>query len=422
MLDQQVYSITKWTKKVASDPLLFDLCGFEGSAPATASYYDFLVRLWLHDHKFLISGKLKVKRFVSRPKKKLKAGEKQPPKRSGTVKKLVNKAIKGKLKNFCPEAILQKFIARCVVDTSCTMGILGNVNDLSVAFDGSPFYSGASHYGVKVCDCRSKGIYNCQCPRRFSDPDARWGWDSYRKQWFFGNTLFNVTASDSPYDLPIYIKMVQASRHDSITTVFALQDIHKLYKGLHFKSFIADGAMDNYPTYELLKHYDLLPFISLDSRTKAKFYYPNPDILCFDNKGNPICLGGIPFVNWGYSKPKGIKYRCWFAVKGLEPPKECKCSQSKYGRVIYIKPDYDPRMFPPLPRDSNAFKTKFKTRTSVERSNKRMFKDYAIEHYQSRSTMMRMSLAAFAVVNIHLDAWVKHNSFSFCALMENQAA
>jgi len=167
---------------------------------------------------------------------KLKAGEKLPPKHSGTVRKLVDKAISGKLKNFCPEAVLQKLIARCVVDTSYQMGILGNKDNLSVTFDGSPFYSGASHHGVKVCDCRSKGIYNCKCPRRFSDPDAKWGWDSYREQWFFGNTLFNVTVSDSPYDLPISIRMVQASRHDSITTIFALEDIRKLYPYMHFKT------------------------------------------------------------------------------------------------------------------------------------------------------------------------------------------
>lgn len=422
MLDQQEYSITNWSKKVASDPLLFDICGFEGNAPYVASYYDFLVRLWMADHKLHIEQKLKGKRFTSKPRKKLKAGQKLPPKRSGTVKKLVTKAIRGKLKNFCPEIILQKFIARCVVDTSATMGILGDTNNFSVAFDGSPFYSGANHYGVKVCDCPSKGIYNCQCPRRFSDPDARWGWDSYRERWFFGSTLFNVTASDSPYDLPIYLKMVQASRHDSITSVFALLDIHKLYPSMRFKNFIADGAMDNYPIYELLEHHDMLPFIPLNSRTKAKLNYPHPDILCFDDDKNPICMGGIPYVNWGYCKPKGIKYRCWFRVKGLEPPNECRCSQSEYGKVIYIKPSYDPRMFPPVPRGSHAFKNKFKTRTSVERSNKRMFEDYAIEEYGSRSTMMRMSLAAFAVVNIHLDAWVKHTSFSFSSMLEKLAA
>jgi len=422
MLDQQEYSITKWALKVASDSLLFDICDFADTAPSVASYYDFLVRLWKADRKHHLERKLKPRRFFSKPRLKLRAGEKLPPKRSGTVRKLVDKAIRGKLKNFCPEAILQKIIARCVVDTSYQMGILGNNNDISVAFDGTPFYSGASHYGVKVCNCRSKGIYNCQCPRRFSDPDAKWGWDSYTEQWFFGNTLFNVTASDSPYDLPIYIRMAQASRHDSITAIFALEDICRLYPYMHFGSFIADGAMDNYPTYALLKHHGMLPFISLDSRTKAKFHYPHPDILCFDNCGRPICHGGIPLVNWGLCKPYRIKYRCWFAVHGLEPPKECKCSDSNYGKTIYIKPDFDPRMFTPVPRDSDVFKEKYKTRTSVERSNKRMFVDYTIEEYSARSTMMRASLATFAVINIHLDAWIKHTGFSFIQLLEQTVA
>ncbi len=202
------------------------------------------------------------------------------------------------------------------VDVSADIGLLGDINSLSAAFDGSSYYSGASHYGVKVCDCRSKGIYNCTCPRRYSDPDATWGWDSYREQWFYGDTLFNVTTSDSPNDLPIYLRIVQASHHDSITTVFALRDIHNMYPQISFKNFLADGAMDNYPTYEFLKFYDMLPFIALDSRTNAKFNYPHPDILCFDDKGRPICLGGIPYVYWGHCKPYRLKYRCWFAIHG----------------------------------------------------------------------------------------------------------
>lgn len=125
-------------------------------------------------------------------------------------------------------------------------------------------------------------------------------------------------------------------------------------------------------------------------------------------------------MSWGLSKPYRLKYRCWFSVQGLEPPKECKCSQSSYGKTVYIKPDFDPRMFTPIPRGSNAFKEKFKTRTSVERSNKRMFEDYGIEEYDARSTMMRTSLATFAVINIHLDAWVKHKEFSLVKLL-NQA-
>lgn len=78
MLDQQEYSITNWAFKAASDSLLFDICGFDGSAPAPASYYDFLVRIWMNDHKLHLKRKLKVKRFTSKPKSKLKAGKKLP--------------------------------------------------------------------------------------------------------------------------------------------------------------------------------------------------------------------------------------------------------------------------------------------------------------------------------------------------------
>lgn len=422
MLDLQEYSITNWAEKVKSDKLLFDICGFDTQkAPSVASYYDLLSRLWLNSHKEHVKRKIKPRQFHPKPRKKLKANQKLPNKRSGIVKKLVDRLIKKGLPRFRPEEILQKFLARCVVDYSSELGLLGNTSSTSVAFDGSPYYSGASHYGVKICDCKSKGIYNCKCPRRYSDPNATWGWDSYRERCFFGDTLFNVTASDSPNDLPIYLKIVQANRHDSVTTIFALRDILEMYPNLKFRDFIADGAMDNYPTYELLKHYDMIPFISLDSRTKAKFKYRHPSILCFDDKGRPIFPGGIPYQSWGYNKPKGIKYRCWFACHGEEPPKQCKCSNSSYGRVVYLKPDYDLRMFPPVPRHSQTFKDKFNTRTSVKRSNKRMFVDYHIENIRSQSSKLRFSIATFAVVNIHLDAWIKYLKFSFVAMLEQVA-
>jgi len=42
------------------------------------------------------------------------------------------------------------------IQISC---IVGDPKKLSAAMDGSCYNSGASHYGVKVCDCKSKGIY-----------------------------------------------------------------------------------------------------------------------------------------------------------------------------------------------------------------------------------------------------------------------
>jgi len=326
MLDFNEHSITNWAKRVASwakrvasDRLLCAICGFEfGKAPSHASYYDFIKRLWLSSHKEHIKHKLKPKSFYSKPRMKLKAGQKLPPKHTGSVSKLASLAERGKLREKRPEKIFQEFLARCVVDKSAAMGILGDVNNFSIAMDGSCYSSGASHYGVKICDCKSKGIYNCKCPRRYSDPDARWGWDSYHEQYFYGDTLFSVTASDSPYDLPIYLRIAQATRHDSILTIFALNEVRKLYTSISFKNFLADGAMDNYATYRLLHKWGMIPFIPLDSNARIDYVKPHPGILCFDDDGNPICIGGIPYQHVGYSFPKGIKYRCWFDYHGIK--------------------------------------------------------------------------------------------------------
>jgi hypothetical protein len=70
-------------------------------------------------------------------------------------------------------------------------------------------------------------------------------------------------------------------------------------------------------------------------------------------------------------------------------------------------------MFPPVPRHTKAFRDKFKSRTSVECTNKRLFIDYSIERVRLRSNMMRFAMATFAAVNVHLDACIKHTNFSF---------
>jgi len=69
-------------------------------------------------------------------------------------------------------------------------------------------------------------------------------------------------------------------------------------------------------------------------------------------------------------------------------------------------------MFPPVLRHTKALKNKFKIRTSVERINKRLFIDYALERARCRSNMMRFAIATFAAVNVHLDAWVKQIQIS----------
>jgi hypothetical protein len=72
-------------------------------------------------------------------------------------------------------------------------------------------------------------------------------------------------------------------------------------------------------------------------------------------------------------------------------------------------------------RDSDEFKETFKRRSSVERSFKKIFVDYCVESYDSQSNRLRFSLATFAAINTHLDAWIKHEKFSFYKLLEQAA-
>lgn len=46
--------------------------------------------------------------------------------------------------------------------------------------------------------------------------------------------------------------MVQAQRHDSVTSIFALSEVRTIYPLFNFDKFIGDAAHDNYATYKLL--------------------------------------------------------------------------------------------------------------------------------------------------------------------------
>jgi hypothetical protein len=91
------------------------------------------------------------------------------------------------------------------------------------------------------------------------------------------------------------------------------------------------------------------------------------------------------------------------------------CSPSKYGRVVYTKPQDDYRLFTKTPRGSKAWKKAFARRSSVERSIKRILVDYRIEQARARSVKQWFWLATLAALNQHLDAQI---NVTECSLLE----
>ena len=392
-------TLDKWILKLNHNSTLQAAIGVtEDNIPCASSHYDFINRL------INIDECSRVKPKNPKPQKKLGKNVKLPNKHPKIVEKLVAKILSGRSFSFRPEKTLQTIFARVAVDSSLELGIISE--NLDVSGDGTCIKTGASSYGVKICDCKSKGIYNCDCGRKFSDPNATWGWDSSKEQYFYGYTGYFLSTynSDLKVDIPLSIRIVEAKRNDSVTAVVALNEFKELYPNLKMDTFIHDAACDNYATYELLDKWDINAVIALNSTNKGNFKYPKS--LSINENGVPICPNGNTMVHWGFNPDRcRIKYRCPFACSKISScPNKCNCSPSVYGRTIYTKPSWDLRLFTKIPRGSDLWKEKMRSRTSIERLNNRFLNNYAIQFLKNRGKKRLSFFTMIAGFNIHLDA------------------
>ena len=108
------------------------------------------------------------------------------------------------------------FFQTQILTISAKLGLLGNMDALSVAGDGTPVVTAAYTRSKSTCDCRAQDLAKCNHPRIYSQPDCNSGWDSSREKYFNGYHLYMISAADSRHDLPLYPRLQPASRHDSV--------------------------------------------------------------------------------------------------------------------------------------------------------------------------------------------------------------
>jgi hypothetical protein len=389
------YSLDKWIAKLSMNRILQTACGFfSGELPGVASYYDFMSRVVKLEERSLLKKKKR------KPTKKY-GNKKMPHKRKNITQKLVDRILKGRRFNNRPERLLQEIFAKVCVQPSIDLGLVPNA--VNISGDGTCIKTGASTYGRKVCGCDD---FFCECPRRFSDPNATWGWDSSNERYFYGYTGYFISCynRDLKLDLPLYLRLVDAKRHDSISAVIALAEFRDLYPNLKVETFISDSASDNYATYELLDKWNINAVIALNKTNKGNRTFSQ----CLVNSnGVPICPAGHNMVHWGFCGKDRcrIKWRCPRAVGKCEIADACAgCSPSDYGRVVYTKPDWDLRLFSRIPRGSELFKSIMKERTAAERVNNRILHHYGLENSKMRGKKRTSFLATVAAFNVHLDA------------------
>ena len=405
-------SVSEWVTAMRTVPLFAILSDFPSDdTPGVGTLYDFQHRLWRAEK---IIRRRRLLRRKRKPHKKARKGEKLEPKHPGVLKRLVERLERhhGQPLLSRPEALLQQVFRDAFVLPSAEKGLLGDVRNLVVAGDGTPVRTGASPYGKRACKCKEQGIKSCQCPRAYSDPDASWGWDSYRDCWFYGRHLYEWTAADSPYDLPLYFRLVTGRRHDSVSCVVSLDEFLRLYGGWRVGTAILDSAHDNYPIYWLLEQRDITAVIDLNPRAAGKgtdkgSYKPGEGVT-LNAEGVPVCAAGHLMRYFGFCKGRGRhKWRCPLVPlrhpETVQPP--CACSASPYGRVVYTYHQDNLRFFPRIARGTEAWKTTYAKRTSVERSNKRKKVDYKLEATRVRSTETWTWRTVLTAMCQHVDAW-----------------
>lgn len=88
-----------------------------------------------------------------------------------------------------PYASLFKIYQKEFLDVSVSKGII-NTDSLSLAEDGTPVITSHRERNHRICDCKEKGIHDCNCERYFSQPDCDIGWDSSRDCFYHGYDLY----------------------------------------------------------------------------------------------------------------------------------------------------------------------------------------------------------------------------------------
>lgn len=399
----QYTSIDKWVDALKTIPLYAVLSGFEpDSTPGVGTFYDFFNRLWLAPSPHLMKNN---KRKVKKPKKKGKKNQKMAPKNPSIVERLVSRALREKEVHYSPKAhdSLQQLLKTLFVERSASQNLLGNLESLSILADGTPVVTGGRSYGKFLCDCRKKGNWKCDCLRQFSDPDANYGWDSTREKYYYGRNLFMVSASESPYDLPIYPRLYRASKHDSVLLVSTYHELLHWYPEWRFGESILDSAFDAFPIYEMLEQYDVSAIIGLNPRRSKQFTYNKMDI---NLDGVPICPLGRKMIDWGIDKKRyRRKWRCPAVVGKWNC--STPCSDSSYGRTFHTSTKNNPRLFPRVKRDSKEWYKRYALRTGAERCIKRQKIDYKLESSNGRSSR-HWNIRTFIIAMCqHADAWVQ---------------
>lgn len=148
--------------------------------------------------------------------------------------------------------------------------------------------------------------------------------------------------------------------------------------------FCGDGHHDSYAHYDYFQKKGVIPVIPLSENSKKAFPHLLDDRgIRLDTDGAPLCPAGARMRHHQYCDSRKVHiYTCpakrnthrnresLYVFHPDECPRKEDCApESSLGPLVYIKSETDPRLYPPIPRDSRRFKEIMNHRSSTERCN-----------------------------------------------------
>lgn len=258
------------------------------------------------------------------------------------------------------------------------------------------------------------------------DTQAQWGMKEYRgvradgKPWeknvkWFGYKLHLLV--DTTYELPVAYEVTGAAASDMTHLLPLLEKTKDRHPELieRCEELSADKGYDSTEhNTKLLSEYGINPIIDIrnmwkdsDGMDGTKCVYPDrADNIVYDYCGNVFCVCPVTgekrdMAFCGFEADReSLKYRCPAASFGCDCKGrgECCPSRSEYGRVVRIPLERDRRIFTPVPRSSQAWKTKYAKRTAVERVNSRLDVSFGFELHTIRGLAKMQLRSGLALV------------------------
>lgn len=163
---------------------------------------------------------------------------------------------------------------------------------------------------------------------------------------------------------------------DSKALLPVLDDFQEAHPSLRYSTFLGDAAFDSYDIYgALLGDYGFqraaIPLNQRNAGPKSTELSEDGIPLCPKDKTPLLFKGSCS----GKNRSKRFKFVCPKSKvvqteKGATRRCFCDspCTDSPYGRCVYVYPDADKRLYPGLVRDSDEWNRLYAKRTAVERS------------------------------------------------------